>query len=89
MAPPEMLEREHPHVDLLALAENEGGAGGFHEGMRRAHAGGADWMWLVDDDTIARPGALAELLAAPARLAGPQPPTLRAGSSGATVASTR
>jgi len=73
-----MLARDHPDVDLLALAENEGGAGGFHEGMRRAHAGGAEWMWLMDDDTIARPEALDELLAAPARLAGPEPPTLLA-----------
>ena len=63
-----MVRREHPDVELLALPENEGGAGGFHEGMRRAHEGGAEWMWLMDDDTIARPGALAELLAAGDRL---------------------
>jgi len=63
-----MVRREHPDVELLALPENEGGAGGFHEGMRRAHEGGAEWLWLMDDDTIARPGALAELLAAGDRL---------------------
>ena len=48
-------------MDLLALARNEGGAGGFHEGMKRAHADGAHWMWLMDDDTVPRPDALAEL----------------------------
>jgi len=73
-----MVRQDYPHVDLLALATNEGGAGGFHEGMKRAHAEGAEWLWLMDDDTIVRPDALAELLAAPARLDGPAPPTLLA-----------
>lgn len=50
---------------VLALPENRGGAGGFHAGMARAHAGGAEWLWLLDDDTIPDPGALAALLAAP------------------------
>jgi rhamnopyranosyl-N-acetylglucosaminyl-diphospho-decaprenol beta-1,3/1,4-galactofuranosyltransferase len=63
-----MLESEYQRVDVLALEENEGGAGGFHEGMKRAHADGAEWMWLMDDDTIPTPEALSELLAAPARL---------------------
>lgn len=73
-----MLEREYAHVELLALAVNEGGAGGFHEGMRRAHAAGAEWMWLMDDDTIPAADALAELLGAPARLGSVSPPTLLA-----------
>lgn len=73
-----MVRRDHSGVELLALSANEGGAGGFHEGMRRAHGGGAEWMWLMDDDTIARPEALAELLAAPDRLPAAQPPTLLA-----------
>jgi GT2 family glycosyltransferase len=73
-----IVARDHPHVALLALPDNEGGAGGFHAGMRHAHAGGADWMWLMDDDTITSPGALAELLSARDRLAGPEPPTLLA-----------
>lgn len=63
-----MVEREHPDVDLLALPTNEGGAGGFHEGMKRARSSGAEWMWLMDDDTIPEPRALAELLEARARL---------------------
>jgi GT2 family glycosyltransferase len=63
-----MLEREYPEVSVLPLATNEGSAGGFHEGMRRAYAAGAEWLWLMDDDTIPTPDALSELLAAPARL---------------------
>src|SRR5256885_7130786 len=58
----EMVERDHPEVDVLALPTNEGGAGGFHEGMRRAYEDGAEWMWLTDDDTIPRADALEELL---------------------------
>jgi GT2 family glycosyltransferase len=74
----EMLEREFPEVDVLALPTNEGGAGGFHEGMKRAHAAGADWLWLMDDDTIPAPGALAELLTAQERLEPGSPPPLLA-----------
>jgi GT2 family glycosyltransferase len=73
-----MLEREYGHVDVLALPANQGSAGGFHEGIKRAHADGAEWMWLMDDDTIPARDALAELLTAPARLGSQRPPTLLA-----------
>jgi GT2 family glycosyltransferase len=52
-------------VEVLALPENRGGAGGFCAGMAHAHAHGAGWLWLMDDDTIPRPDALERLLAAP------------------------
>ena len=55
---------EHPEVQLLALPDNQGGAGGFHEGLKAAHAAGAEWIWLMDDDTIAEPDALEQLLSA-------------------------
>jgi GT2 family glycosyltransferase len=76
-----MVEREHRDVETLALQRNEGGAGGFHEGMKQAHARGAEWMWLMDDDTVPEPDAPAELLSASARCrtAGePSGPTLLA-----------
>lgn len=66
----EHIRGAHPEVELLALAENGGGAGGFHAGMAHAHAQGFDWLWLMDDDTIPTPHALAELLAAPERVTG-------------------
>jgi GT2 family glycosyltransferase len=53
-----------PFLHVLTLPDNQGGAGGFHEGMKRAHAEGADWVWLMDDDTLPRPDALERLLAA-------------------------
>jgi GT2 family glycosyltransferase len=70
---PELLRAEHPDVDLVALDANRGSSGGFEAGMRHAHAIGFDWLWLMDDDTIATPTALEELLAAPARLDGAAP----------------
>lgn len=47
----------------VRLPENRGGAGGFHEGVRRALAEGADLVWLMDDDGLPEPGCLATLLA--------------------------
>ncbi len=65
-----MLESEHRDVEVLALQRNLGGAGGFHEGMKRAHERGAHWLWLMDDDTIPQSGALAALLSASRTAAG-------------------
>ncbi len=65
-------------VKLLRLGANEGGAGGFHAGMRAAYARGFHWLWLMDDDTIPNPDALARLLAALDRLDGLPRPALLA-----------
>ncbi len=40
---------------------NNGGAGGFAEGVRLAHEAGAEWFWLMDDDVIVKPDALSRL----------------------------
>jgi rhamnopyranosyl-N-acetylglucosaminyl-diphospho-decaprenol beta-1,3/1,4-galactofuranosyltransferase len=53
---------------VLRLETNLGGAGGFARGMAEAFGAGYDWIWLLDDDAIARPDALARLLDA---LSGP------------------
>ncbi len=73
-----MVREEYPGVELLRLTTNEGGAGGFHEGLRAAHAGGADWAWLMDDDTVPTSTALAELLSAHDALEGFARPLLLA-----------
>lgn len=71
---PEIVEREHPTAELVRLPDNRGGAGGFHEGSRRAYEARYDWLWLMDDDTIPTETALEELLNAPAELDGlPRP----------------
>lgn len=50
-------------LSYVRLGENIGGAGGFSEGIRRATADGADWVWLMDDDATPEQGALAALVA--------------------------
>ncbi len=74
----EAVGAELPDLDLLVLATNQGGAGGFHEELAAAQRAGAEWVWLMDDDTIARPEALAELLRAPQRLPDGEAPMLLA-----------
>ncbi|MEW1958965.1 glycosyltransferase [Kineococcus sp. NPDC059986] len=52
-------------LDLVELPRNTGGAGGFAAGLARAvHRHDADAVWLMDDDTVPRPSALAESLTA-------------------------
>jgi len=57
-----MLRSAYPHVQVLSLGSNVGGAGGFHEGLRSAHGDGFEWIWLMDDDTMPTPGCLQALL---------------------------
>jgi GT2 family glycosyltransferase len=47
----------------VRLPINTGGAGGFHEGVKRAYEEGFDWMWLMDDDVEPVPHALSTMLA--------------------------
>src|SRR3954447_2330050 len=44
------------------LADNTGGAGGFHEGLRWAVERGADLAWLMDDDGLPEPECLDALV---------------------------
>lgn len=57
--------------EVLRLSRNTGGAGGFAAGIARAvvHSG-AQLVWIMDDDTIPSPEALAELLLARRRYPG-------------------
>ncbi len=74
----EMVRSEFPAAELLELPQNEGSAGGFHEGMKAASGRGVDWLWVMDDDTIPRPDALERLLDARGRLDGLPEPALLA-----------
>lgn len=49
-------------VNYIRLPKNTGGAGGFHEGVRRAYSDGYDWIWLMDDDAEPLPESLERLL---------------------------
>src|SRR5438128_12609415 len=48
--------------------ENKGGAGGFSYGINKAYGHGADWIWLMDDDTIPQKDSLEKLEAAVTKL---------------------
>jgi len=58
------VARDHPFgVEVVTLPRNTGGAGGFAAGLAHATVKlAADAIWLMDDDTVPTPTALADLL---------------------------
>lgn len=57
------VSAQFTNVDLVRLPVNTGGAGGFAVGIDRAiNARQADFVWVMDDDTIPSSTALAALL---------------------------
>lgn len=64
----EMLENENylnnNKVFCKRLEKNIGGAGGFHEGIKEAIKHQADWVWIMDDDTIPNTDCLEKILVA-------------------------
>ena len=59
-----------PGLRYCNTGANLGGAGGFWYGIRAAVEDGCDALWIMDDDTLPQPDALAALLRADAALAG-------------------
>jgi rhamnopyranosyl-N-acetylglucosaminyl-diphospho-decaprenol beta-1,3/1,4-galactofuranosyltransferase len=49
---------------VVELPANTGAAGGFHAGLERALASGAEYAWCFDDDARPEPGCLHALLGA-------------------------
>lgn len=47
---------------------NLGGAGGFSKGIRIGVEKGYDYLWIMDDDTMAEPDALSQLMSAKEKL---------------------
>jgi rhamnopyranosyl-N-acetylglucosaminyl-diphospho-decaprenol beta-1,3/1,4-galactofuranosyltransferase len=39
-------------IKYVSKFENDGGAGGFYEGMKQAYNDGYEWLWLMDDDGV-------------------------------------
>lgn len=58
------LAREYPEVDLLSLDRNYGFAGGCNHGLKRAMANGAAFIWLLNNDAVARPESIGHLVQA-------------------------
>ena len=65
----EYLRTQHD-VKVYHMAENIGGAGGFYTGIKLAYESGYERFWLMDDDVMPAPDALARLLAADEQLQG-------------------
>lgn len=57
-----ILRHYFPAIELLHTGSNLGFAGGNNVGIRRALAEGADYVWLLNNDTIVAPEALTELV---------------------------
>jgi GT2 family glycosyltransferase len=57
-----LLAEEFPQLEVVHMGANTGGAGGFHEGMKRSLEAGYDWVWVMDDDIRMRPDALEVML---------------------------
>lgn len=53
-----------PGLTVLTQA-NLGGAGGFARGIDKAFQDNYDWIWCMDDDCLAMPDALEQLLLSP------------------------
>ena len=58
---PDAVAERYPHVDLIRTGVNLGFAGGNNVGIRRALAGGADWVLLLNSDATAEPGLASAL----------------------------
>lgn len=46
----------------VILQANLGASGGFYTGIRAAYEQGADWIWVMDDDTIPNKDALQQMM---------------------------
>jgi GT2 family glycosyltransferase len=57
------IRAAHPETLLLESGENLGFAGGNNIGIRHALARGADYLWLLNNDTKPAPEALSALVA--------------------------
>ena len=57
-------------INYFNTGENLGGAGGFSFGIERAAELGYEYIWLMDDDTMAHPDTLEKLLEADRGLSG-------------------
>lgn len=56
------LATQAKEIEVVNLSQNLGGAGGFQYGVRMACENKADYIWIMDDDTLAEPDALENLL---------------------------
>lgn len=56
------LKETFPGVTVIQTGKNLGYAGGNNAGIRNALGEGADYIWLLNNDTLVTPGALSALV---------------------------
>jgi len=61
---PESVATHFPEFQLVRLSRNIGYVGGNNVGLRRAVAGGADYVLLLNDDAFVTPDAIGKLVTA-------------------------
>lgn len=59
----EAIEAGFPQVEIIHLKENKGYAGNNNVGIAAAIAQGADWVYVLNEDTIQAPDCLEHLVA--------------------------
>jgi len=62
-SPSDVIRREFPQVVVIENNENLGYSGGNNAGIRFALAQDADYIWLLNNDTVIEPDALHNLVA--------------------------
>jgi GT2 family glycosyltransferase len=58
----EAIRKTYPQVQILSLDNNRGYAGNNNVGIRAALAQGADWVFLLNEDTIMAPDCLSNMI---------------------------
>ena len=61
-SPGSKIKLQAIEIIYVRMFKNTGGAGGFYEGVRRAHLSGFDWVWLMDDDVSPDKNCLSTLI---------------------------
>jgi GT2 family glycosyltransferase len=56
------IQERYPCIELVALPENRGFTGGCNAGLRRALACGADYIFLLNNDTVVDRTAISRLV---------------------------
>jgi GT2 family glycosyltransferase len=57
------IAAQHPEAEVLAITENRGYTGNNNVGITEALRQGADWLLVLNEDTVLAPECLAELVA--------------------------
>ncbi len=57
-----ILRERFPDVEIIQTGKNLGYAGGNNVGIRHALGRGAEYVWLLNNDTVADPAALDEMV---------------------------